>query len=81
MGDRLLSSAGTGKNGTLSMRVPNPSPALDKNHAPRDPEIYPVLGLGSGERLLRGFQTPVLYWINFSSENRVFLKSRLTLTC
>ena len=26
----------------------------------------PVLGLGSGGRLLRHFQTPDLYWINFS---------------
>ena len=30
------------------------------------PEMYPVLGLGSGERLLWHFQNPVLYWINFS---------------
>ena len=30
-------------------------------------KFCPVLGLGSGERLLwRHFQTPVLYWINFS---------------
>ena len=29
-------------------------------------EFYPVLGLGSGEELLRHFQTPVLYWTNFS---------------
>ena len=28
-------------------------------------KFYPVLGLGSGERLLLHFQTPVLYWINF----------------
>ena len=65
LGDRLLSSAGTGKNGTLSMRVP-PSPVLDKNRAPMDPEILSSTGLGSGERLLRGFQTPILYWINFN---------------
>ena len=37
-----------------------------KNRAPMGPEIYPVLGLGPGERLLWHFQTPVLYWINLS---------------
>ena len=30
-------------------------------------KFYPVLGLGSGERLLWHFQTPVLYWIKFQS--------------
>ena len=29
-------------------------------------KFYPVPGLGSGERLLWHFHTPVLYWINFS---------------
>ena len=29
-------------------------------------KVYPVLGLGSGRRLLWHFQTPVLYWINIS---------------
>ena len=41
-------------------------PVLDKNRAPMGPEILSVLGLGSGGRLLRHFQTPALYWINFS---------------
>ena len=31
-------------------------------------KFYPVLGLGSGERLLWHFQTPVLYWINSGCE-------------
>ena len=39
MGDRFLSSAGTGKNRALSMRLPNPSPILDKNRAPMGPDI------------------------------------------
>ena len=30
LGDRLLSNAGTGKNGALSMSVPNPSPVKNK---------------------------------------------------
>ena len=29
-------------------------------------EFYPVLGLGSGGRLLRHSQTPTLHWIHFS---------------
>ena len=66
MGDRFLSSAGGGRNCVLSMRVPNPSPVLDKNCAPMGPEILSSTGAGSGERLLRHFQTPALYWINFS---------------
>ena len=70
VGDRFLSSAGAGGKCVLSMRVPNPSPALDKNCAPPwVQKFYPVLGLGSGERLLWHFQTPVLYWINFNLRN------------
>ena len=46
MGDRLLSSAGTGRNCVLSMRVPNPGPVLDKNCAPMGPEILSSTGAG-----------------------------------
>ena len=35
-------------------------------------KFYPVLGLGSGGRLLCHFQTPVLYWINFSQRFECF---------
>ena len=52
------------------MRMTNPSPVLDKNHAPMGPESYPVLGLGSGGRLVGNFQTPVLYWISSVCKNR-----------
>ena len=66
MRDRFLSSAGTGENCTLPMRFPDPSPVGDKTIVhPWVQKLYPVLGAGSGERLLRHFQTPVLYWINF----------------
>ena len=34
-----LSTASTGKNCVLSLRLPNPSPVLDKNRAPIGPEI------------------------------------------
>ena len=37
-----------------------------KNLHPRVQEFYPVLGLGSGGRLLRHFQTPTLGWIHVS---------------
>ena len=46
MGDRFLSSAGTGKNVALSMRLPDPSPVLDKNPAPMVPEILSSTGNG-----------------------------------
>ena len=47
--------------------VPNSSPVLDKNLAhPWVQTFCPVLGLGSGGSLRMHFQTPVLYWINFS---------------
>ena len=32
-----------------------------------------VLGLGSGGRLLRSFQTPVLYWINLSLREKTMV--------
>ena len=62
-------------NCALSMRFPDPSPVLAKNRAPMGPEIYPVLGLGSGERLLSHFHTPVLYWKNFSLRFLLFPNS------
>ena len=46
MGNRFLSSAGTGRNGALPMRLPNPSPVLDKNRAPMGPEILSSTGAG-----------------------------------
>ena len=70
MGDRFLSSAGAGGNCARPMRLPDPSPVVGKNRAPMGPQIYPVLGLGSGERLLWHMQTPVLYWINFSLRDK-----------
>ena len=46
MGDRFLSSAGTGGNCVRSMRLPDPSPVLDKNCAPMGPEILSSTGAG-----------------------------------
>ena len=48
-GDRFLSSAGTGKNYVLCVRLPNPSPVLGKNRAPIGPEILS----STGARVLR----------------------------
>ena len=39
LGDRFLSSAGTGENFALPMRLPDHSPVLDKNCALMGPEI------------------------------------------
>ena len=44
MGDRFVSSAGTGKNCALSMRLPNSSPVLGKNLAPMGSEILSSTG-------------------------------------
>ena len=66
LGDRFLSSASTGKSCALAMRVPNPSPVLDKNPAPMGPEISSSTGPEVYRKHLRVFQSPVLYWINFS---------------
>ena len=46
MGDGLLSSAGAGRSCGLSMRLPDPSPVLDKNRAPMGPEILSSTGAG-----------------------------------
>ena len=41
-----MSSAGTGKICALPIRVPNPSPILDKNRASMGPEIISSTGAG-----------------------------------
>ena len=63
MGDRFLSSAGAGGN---CARCQTPAQYWIKTVHPWVQKFYPVLGLRSGERLVWYFQTPALYWINFS---------------
>ena len=46
MGDQFLSSAGAGGNYARPMRLPDPSPVLDKNRAPMGPEILSSTGAG-----------------------------------
>ena len=66
MGDRFLSSAGAGGNCACSTSCQTPAQYWIKIVHPWVQKFYPVLGLGSGDTLLWHFQTPVLYWINFS---------------
>ena len=42
----FIHSAGAGGNCTRPMRLPDPSPALDKNRAPMGPEILSSAGAG-----------------------------------
>ena len=53
------------------MRVPNPSPVLDRNRAPMGPEILSSAGAGVWGKFHLAFQTPVLYWINISLRGRL----------
>ena len=46
LGDRFLSSAGAGGNCARPMRLPDPSPVLDKNDAPMGPEFLSSTGAG-----------------------------------
>ena len=46
LGDRFSSSAGAGGNCARPMRLPDPSPELDKNRAPMGPEILSSTGAG-----------------------------------
>ena len=55
VGDRFLSSAGTGRNFGLSMRVPNPSPVLDKNPAPMGQEIFSSTEAGVWRKAPKAF--------------------------
>ena len=45
MGNQFLSSAGVGKSCVLPIRVPNPSPTLDKNLASMGPGILSSVGV------------------------------------
>ena len=51
----MLVLAGTGKKCTLSMRVPNPSPVLDKNRAPTGPEMLSSTWAGVWRRAPKAF--------------------------
>ena len=46
MGDRFLASAGAGGNCAFSVRLPDPSPVLDKNRGPMGPKFLSSTGAG-----------------------------------
>ena len=50
MGDQFLSSAGAGGICDRPMRLPDPSPVLDKNRAPMGPEVLSSTGAGVWEK-------------------------------
>ena len=69
LGDRFLSSASTGKKFALSMRVPNPSPVLDKNAAPMGPEVFSSTGAGVWKKAPKAFPDSSSVLDKFQSEN------------
>ena len=58
MGDRFLSSAGAGGNCARPMRLPDPSPVLDKNRAPMGPEILSSTGAAVWRKAPMAFPDP-----------------------
>ena len=74
LGDRFLSSAGTGKHCALSMKAPNPSPVLDKNRAPIGPQILSSTGAGVWRKAPKGFRDSSSVLEKFQSA--IFSKER-----
>ena len=74
LGNQCLSSAGTGKNCALPMKVPNPSPGLDKDCTPMGPEMLSNTGSGvwrkafeafpNSTSVLDKFQSAIIVWNN-----------------
>ena len=71
MGDRFLSSAGAGGFRVLSMRVPNPSPEMDKNRAPMGPEILSSTGAGVWRKAPKAFPDSSSVLDKFQSAKKV----------
>ena len=55
VGNRFLSSAGVGESYVLPIRVPNPSPTLDKNLASMGPGILSSIGVGVWKKAPEAF--------------------------
>ena len=83
MGDQFLSSAGTGGNCARPMRLPDPSPVLDKNRAPMGPEILSSTGRDStnGAFAKRGARSPPkkLIWVCLAHLLRLSMLYGLTI--
>ena len=54
-GKRSLSSTGVGKSCALPIRMPNPSPTLDKNLASMGPGIFSSVGVGVWRKASEAF--------------------------
>ena len=88
LGDRFLSSVGVGKSCVLPIRVPNPSPTLDKNLASLGPGIFSSIGVGVWRRApeafpgsnttLDTFQFAIVALVAFTNQ-RTFLAMLLPL--
>ena len=59
------------ENGTLSMRVPDPSPVLDKNRAPMGTEILSSTGAGVWRKAPMAFPSSSSVLDKFQSANIV----------
>ena len=70
MGDRFLSSAGTGKKCALSVRFPDRSPVLDKNRAPMGPEILSSTGAGAWRKAPMAFPDSSCVLAKFQSATK-----------
>ena len=75
MGDRFLSSAGTGRTCALSLRFADRSPVPDKNPAPMGPEILSS-GAGVCRRAPMAFPDSSSVLINFSLRKEVWNAKR-----
>ena len=79
MGNRFLSSAGTGTNCALPIRVPNSSPVPDKNRAPIGPEILSSTGAGVWVEAPKAFPDSSSVLDNFQSAIMPLSHSRLSV--
>ena len=80
MGDRFLSSAGTGKNCAVPMRFPNRNPVLDKNLAPMGPGILSSTGAGAWRKAPMAFPDSSSVLDKFQSAKESFKAKNIALT-
>ena len=74
-GNRFLSSAGVEKSCVLPIRLPNPSPTLDKNLASIGPGILSCIGAGVWRKAPEAFADSNTTLDTFQSGNRRIFKS------
>ena len=82
VGDQFLPSAVARRGIVLALSgCQTPAQFWIKIVHPWVQRFYPMLRLGSGGRLLWHFQTPILYWINFSQQKGGAKALSLTHVC